>query len=176
MVGQHTLPPQKKLSINSQACASGKDRTHYTVDSLSKHYTMIGDRTPSPKKQKLSSNSQACAPGKDQTHYSIDSLYNDAFFCFCTPYTYCLFTEQYAHILSVETCFRILSNTICMYMMYILNVSLGVNELILPLKLVDQMLSRGFVKGNGSSGWLVREHQENPSSRLVLMMIMSQIY
>ena len=50
---------------------------------------------------------------------------------FCPLFIYCLLMEQYVLILSVGTCLCILFNTFCMYIMYLLNVSVCVNEWIL---------------------------------------------
>ena len=51
--------------------------------------------------------------------------------CFYTPFTYCLFIEQYVHILSVRTHLCILFSINCMYIMYILNVFVCIKEHIL---------------------------------------------
>ena len=49
---------------------------------------------------------------------------------FCIPFIYCLFIEQYLHIISVWTCLCILVNTSCIYIKYVLNIPICVNELV----------------------------------------------
>ena len=65
-------------------------------------------------------------------------------FCFCTPFTYCLFIEQYVHILSVTTCFCIPFNASCMYIL---------TYIVFP-SVYSVLVYHGYTTANISPWWV----------------------
>ena len=72
--------------------------------------------------------------GMAKPYCNIIYTHQAAYFHFCTPSTYCLFREQYVHVL----CVLFLISLVCICILYKLNVH--INEFILSFPLLCSML------------------------------------
>ena len=98
------------------------------------------------------------------------SISNKPFFRFCTHDTYNLFIELFVHISSCWNMLAYSFNTTCMYRVYILNVSVFVNELVFP-SVYSVFLNHGFTNSNRGLWWVRTQENiplppSNPGRRL----------